>query len=327
MKVLVTSGAGYIGSHIVLQLGESGHDVTVLDDLSSGHEWAVSGGRLIIADICDYRAVHESVGATSADAVIHLAAVSNVRESLDDPAKYFRTNVQGTLNVAEACASHNVRSLVFSSSAAVYGAPGSAPITEDVSLAPISPYGTSKMMAEHIIEDVCAAHHIRAVTLRYFNVAGADPKGRTSETSPEAWHLIKVACEAALGTRDALEIFGTDFSTPDGTCIRDYIHVEDVATAHVQALEYLQSDGESQTVNLGYGRGVSVRQAVSAVQKCAGVDFPVIESNRRPGDPAVLVANPTRAHDILHWSPKFDSIHTIVQTALAWERKYSHEGP
>jgi len=326
VKILVTGGAGYVGSQLMLHLKDCGHDIAVLDDLSSGHSWEFLRGALIEGDVRDLGTVVEAIRLIQAEAVVHLAGVSNLRESVINPSKHFRTNVLGTLNVAEACASCSVRYLVFSSSAAVYGAPSTIPISEDSPIAPINPYGVSKAMAETVLREIGATASFRFVALRYFNVAGADSEARVGEAMPGAWHLIKVACEAAVGLRDEVKIFGTDFETPDGTCVRDFVHVEDVASAHLSALNYLASGGESCAMNVGYGRGVSVREVVNTVRRYAHGSFRVVEASRRPGDPPTLVADSTKLKTRCGWVPKYESLEAIIGSALAWEERQTGTG-
>ncbi len=291
------------------------------DDLSSGNAWAVKAGELVVGDVADPAALERLFAEQHFDAVIHLAALSSVEASTRRPQDYYRVNVLGTLALAERCCKAGVRALVFSSSAAVYGVPERLPVAESAALSPISPYGASKAMAERIVADVGAAAGLATLSLRYFNVAGADPLGRLGETAPEPWHLITVACEAALGKRPGLTIFGDDYNTPDGTCIRDYVHVDDVAAAHLAALEYLLAGGAPQVLNCGYGEGVSVRQVINAVKRLADSNFPITTAPRRPGDPPVLVAQAERIGRLLDWKPRFADLDLIVGSALDWERR------
>ncbi|MEO0623470.1 MAG: UDP-glucose 4-epimerase GalE [Pseudomonadota bacterium] len=322
MTILVTGGAGYIGSHLVLDLCDRGETVWVLDDLSTGSRALVPEGvRLIEGDVADRALLDHLLGETPIEAVFHFAGSIIVPESHSDPLKYYRNNTAASRTLIEAAVAAGVERFVFSSTAAVYGNPAESPIREDSTLAPISPYGTSKLMTEWMLRDVATAHALRYVCLRYFNVAGADPKGRSGQSAENATHLIKVAAQAALGLRSRLEIFGTDYPTPDGTCIRDYIHVSDLARAHTLALDHLRGGGESLTVNCGYGQGYSVRAVVEAVRRVHGAPFEVIESARRPGDPAGLVADPTTIRQALGWQPELDDLDTIVAQALAWERQ------
>jgi len=319
MKLLVTGGAGYIGSHVVRHLLEAGHDVVVYDNLSTGYRDAVGRAELVEADLADQDRLRAVFDAHRFDGVLHFAAHIVVPESVADPIKYYRNNTRNTLNLLEVCAEAGTRFFVFSSTAAVYGIPDVASVAEDAPLDPINPYGASKMMSERMLMDLGAASDLRYVSLRYFNVAGADPEGRMGQATPDATHLIKVACQAALGQRDGITVFGTDYDTTDGTCIRDYIHVEDLAAAHVRALDYLETGGESQVLNCGYGRGYSVLEVLEAVKRASGVDFPVHLGPRRAGDPPALTADATRIREILDWHPHHDNLDHIVQNALAWE--------
>lgn len=323
MKVLVTGGAGYIGSHVVRQLGEAGHEVVVYDNLSTGHRWAVLSGELVVGELADREKLSALFSKHGFDAVLHFAAHIVVPESVSDPLKYYGNNTRNTLGLLEVCDRFQVRHFVFSSTAAVYGMPESAPVSEETLLAPINPYGASKMMSERMLIDLTAASSsLNHVILRYFNVAGADLQGRIGQATPEATHLIKVACQAALGMRSGLSIFGNDYQTPDGTCIRDYIHVEDLARAHVMALDYLERGGSSRIFNCGYGHGYSVLEIVDTVKRVSGVDFPVQLAGRRAGDPPELVADSRKIKEILKWEPSHDDIELVVRTALDWEKKW-----
>ena len=320
MKVLVTGGAGYIGSHVVRQLGEAGHDIVVFDNLSTGYRWAVTAGELVVGDLADEAAIDRLFSEHRFEAVLHFAANIVVPESVANPLKYYSNNTRNTLNLLKAVERHQVPYMVFSSTAAVYGMPEQTVLTEDLPLAPINPYGASKMMSERMIMDLADTGDLNYVILRYFNVAGANPDGLLGQATPEATHLIKVASECVTGQRDGMSVFGTDYDTRDGTCIRDYIHVEDLAKAHVMALEYMARGGESQVLNCGYGRGFTVREVIDVVKSESGVDFPVEETGRRAGDPAALMADNTRIKDVLGWQPDYDDLNTIVRTALAWEK-------
>ncbi|MDZ7753369.1 MAG: UDP-glucose 4-epimerase GalE [Gammaproteobacteria bacterium] len=321
MNILVTGGAGYIGSHVVRQLGEAGHRVVVLDNLSKGFRQAVLYGELVEGDTGDATLVSRVLADHDIEAVMHFAAFTIVPESVSDPLKYYGNNTCNTRNLLECCQRHGVRYFIFSSTAAVYGIPETVPVTEDAPLAPINPYGASKLMSEAMLRDLCAAGDMTHVALRYFNVAGSDPEGRIGQSTPEATLLIKVACEAAVGKRAGVSVFGTDYPTPDGTGIRDYIHVEDLADAHLKALDYLHDGGESVTLNCGYGHGFSVREVLDAVARANGAPIDVREEPRRAGDPPALVADASRIRERLGWTPRFDDLDTIVRTSLAWERK------
>lgn len=324
MKILVTGGAGYIGSHVARQLVEAGHAIVVLDNLSTGHEWAVLGAELVRGDVCDLKLLDSLFAAKRFDAVLHFAASIVVPESVSEPLKYYANNTANALKLVEAMRAHKVRDLVFSSTAAVYGHTGSGVVSEESPTEPASPYGASKLMSERIIQDCAAAYGFRAVLLRYFNVAGADPQARIGQASANATHLIKVACETALGLRPKMQVFGTDYATPDGTCVRDYIHVEDLARAHVQALDYLRDGGATVILNCGYGHGHSVKEVVDSVHRVSGVPFKVDTGPRRPGDVPKLVAQNARIREVLNWKAEFDDLDTVVAHALAWERKWQH---
>ena len=319
MKVLVTGGAGYIGSHVVRQLGQAGHDIVVFDNLSTGFRWAVTAGELVVGDLADEAAIEDLFSRHRFEAVLHFAANIVVPESVANPLKYYSNNTRNTLNLLKAVEKHEVPYMVFSSTAAVYGMPEQTVLTEDLPLAPINPYGASKMMSERMIMDLAAASSLNYVILRYFNVAGANPEGLLGQATPEATHLIKVACECVTGQREGMSVFGTDYDTRDGTCIRDYIHVEDLAKAHVMALDYMADGGDSKVLNCGYGRGFTVREVIDVVKKQSGAEFPVTETGRRAGDPAALMADNTLIRQTLGWQPDYDDLDTIVGTALAWE--------
>lgn len=321
MAVLVTGGAGYIGSHMVLALLDAGHDeVVVLDDLSTGFDWAVPDGvRLVVGDVADQDLVARTIREHGIDALAHFAAKIVVPESVSDPLGYYLANTVKTRALIEAAVGAGVRHVIFSSTAAVYGEPETVPVTETVPLNPINPYGRSKLMSEWMIADAAAALGFSYVVLRYFNVAGADPQGRSGQSSPNATHLIKVATQAALGQRERLDVYGTDYPTPDGSCLRDYIQVTDLAEAHRLALDHLRHGGESLVMNCGYGRGYSVLEVVEVVKRVSGKDFSVRICPRRPGDPARIVAGAERIRERLGWVPRYDDLETIVTQALAWE--------
>ena len=318
--LLVTGGAGYIGSHVVRQLVEAGYQVVVYDDLSTGHRDAVLGAELVVGDLADRGRLAALFADRGFAAVLHFAASIVVSDSLDRPLDYYGNNTANTLGLLRCCADAGVDRFVFSSTAAVYGDPPGGVADEDTPLAPINPYGRSKAMSEWILRDYAAASAFRYVSLRYFNAAGADLDARIGQRGEDATHLIKVACEAAAGRRPSVTVYGTDYDTPDGTCLRDYIHVEDLARAHIAALRYLDRGGESRVLNCGYGVGYSVREVLARVQAISGVDFAVIEGGRRPGDPARLIANSKRIRRLLDWTPRHDDLDTIVGSALAWEK-------
>jgi UDP-glucose 4-epimerase len=322
MAVLVTGGAGYIGSQMVHELLEAGEPVAVLDNLSTGHRWAVpQAAPLVIAESGDQAIVRRLIREHDVETIIHFAAWAVVPDSVRDPLGYYRNNTVNSRALIETAVECGVRHFVFSSTCAVYGNPAAVPVGEDAPTSPISPYGWSKLMTEVMLRDASLAHGIGHVILRYFNVAGADPRGRTGQSTPAATHLIKVAVETACGLRPKLEIFGTDYPTSDGTCIRDYIHVGDLAAAHLLALRYLRSGGAPLTLNCGYGQGFSVREVVEAVKRVSGSDFKVENTGRRAGDPACIVATSARIRDELGWRPRYNDLSTIVGHALAWERQ------
>jgi len=320
MSILVTGGAGYIGSHMVLALCDAGEEVVVIDNLSTGfREVLPDAATLAVGDIADRPLLDELIKKHRVEAIIHFAGSIIVPESITDPLGYYHNNTCKSHALIKAAVDGGVKQFIFSSSAAVYGMPEHSPITEEETLAPISPYGTSKLMTEYMLRDTAVAHDLRYVALRYFNVAGADPKGRAGQSTPKATHLIKIASQAALGQRPHMSIFGDDYDTPDGTCIRDYIHVSDLISAHMLALDHLRNGGGSRAFNCGYGRGYSVKQVVDAVKKVSGVDFSVQMAPRRPGDPADLVAAADKIRRELGWRPELDDLELIVRHALAWE--------
>ena len=321
MSILVTGGAGYIGSHMVLELIQNGENVIVLDNLSTGNKVLVDDrAELYIADIADTDIVTKIINEHNITSIIHFAGSIVVPESVSDPLKYYLNNTSKSRALIETAIKNNIQHFIFSSTAAVYGMPEKNPVAEDAPLKPISPYGASKMMTEMMLQDVANAHSLTFAVLRYFNVAGADPEGRTGQSTPEATHLIKVANQVALGQREALSVFGTDYQTPDGTCIRDYIHVSDLAKAHLLALNYLKDGNESTIMNCGYGKGYSVNEVINTVKEVSSVDFPVKYTERRPGDPAILVAAADKISHKLNWIPQYNDISTIVTHALKWEK-------
>ena len=321
MAVLVTGGAGYIGSHMVLALVDAGHEeVVVLDDLSTGFDWALPPEvRLVVGDVSDQALVTETILRHGIDSIAHFAAKIVVPDSVSDPLGYYLANTVKTRALIETAARTGVKHFIFSSTAAVYGEPETVPVPENLATNPINPYGRSKLMSEWMLADAAKAHGFTTVVLRYFNVAGADPRGRTGQSTPNATHLIKVATQAALGQRTHLDVYGTDYPTRDGSCLRDYIQVSDLADAHVVALNHLRSGGDSLTLNCGYGRGYSVLEVIEVVKRISGRDFEVRLSPRRPGDPAQIVAGADRIRSELGWTPKYDDLDAIVAQALAWE--------
>jgi len=320
-SILVTGGAGYIGSHVTRQLAEHGHQVTVLDDLSTGFAKAVLGAELVIGDTGDRVLVESLLRERDIDSVMHFAAKTIVPESVENPLLYYRNNTANSRNLLECCLATGVKNFVFSSTAAVYGDLQGKQADEQTVPVPVNPYGQSKLMTEQMLRDVSSVTPLKHVVLRYFNVAGSDPECRIGQSTEQATLLIKVACETAIGKREQLSIFGTDYPTPDGTGVRDYIHVEDLAVAHLRALGYLASGGSSTTLNCGYGHGYSVRAVISAVERAIGRPLPVSEQPRRAGDPAEIVARSDRIRSELGWTPAHDNLDFIVKTSLAWERK------
>ncbi len=321
MSVLVTGGAGYIGSHMVLELLAKGEHVVVIDNLSTGFRWAVPDRvPLIEGNAGDIELVGQTIRDHKVEAIIHFAGSIVVPESVTDPLGYYDNNTVNSRALIEAAVKNGVQHFIFSSTAAVYGMPQTQSVSESTPLAPISPYGSSKLMTEIMLRDTAFAHDFNYVALRYFNVAGGDPDGRTGQSTPNATHLIKIACQAALGMRSHMEVFGTDFDTPDGTGIRDYIHVSDLVSAHSAALAHLRKGGDNEIFNCGYGRGYSVLEVIEAVKKTSGVDFEVRMSKRRAGDPATLVATVAHIHDRLDWQPQFEDLALITKHALDWER-------
>jgi UDP-glucose 4-epimerase len=320
MSVLVTGGAGYIGCHMAHELLDSGENVAILDNLSTGLSWAVPRAATFVeGDVGDQPLVESLLARHRIKSIIHFAASIVVPDSVADPLGYYLNNTVKTRALIESAVRCGVEHFIFSSTAAVYGMTGDAPVTETVQLSPMSPYGSSKLMSEIILRDVSNAFPMRHVVLRYFNVAGADPKGRTGQSTPRATHLIKTAAETALGKRAAMSVFGTDYETPDGTCLRDYIHVTDLVGAHVVALAHLRNGGASDVFNCGYGRGFSVFEVIDAVKRISGRDFRVDIADRRPGDPARVVASSDKIRSRLGWQPRYDDLDTIVGHALAWE--------
>ena len=325
--ILVTGGAGYIGSHVVRQLGQAGESVVVLDNLSTGFEAAVTSGEFVLGDTGDAALLERLFTEHEIDTVMHFAAHTIVPESVSDPLKYYGNNTASSRILLAACQKHGVKNVVFSSTAAVYGVLPEGKASEETPTQPINPYGTSKLMTEWMLRDLAFAGGPSYVALRYFNVAGCDPTGTIGQSTPKATLLVKVACEAAVGKRPHVSVFGSDYPTPDGTGLRDYIHVEDLASAHLDALTYLRAGGKPTTLNCGYGHGYSVREVISAVENANDAPLKIIDEPRRPGDPPELVAVADRIRSVLGWTPEFDDLDTIVKTSLAWERRIASGDP
>jgi UDP-glucose 4-epimerase len=324
MTILVTGGCGYIGSHMVHELMDTGEPVVVLDNLSTGFRFLIPATTpVVVGSTGDRDLVARTIAQYQVTAIVHFAASIVVPDSVRDPLSYYHNNTLNTCLLLEAAVQAGVKHFIFSSTAAVYGNPNEVPVREDAATAPISPYGSSKLMSEILLHDVGRAHGLRFVVLRYFNVAGADPKLRTGQATPQATHLIKVACETALGRRPKIDVYGTDYPTQDGTCVRDYIHVSDLVRAHSAALAYLRRGGASTTFNCGYGHGHSVREVVETARRVSGRNFQVDVAARRAGDPVALVADVSRIRSTLAWRPQYDNLETIVSHALAWERRLS----
>ena len=320
-KVLVTGGLGYIGSHIVRQLGELDYEIIVYDNCSTSSISSLLCGKLVVGDLGHVERLRQVFSEYQFDAVLHLAASTVVPESVISPINYYENNTKNTLNLLKCCKDFGVNQLIFSSTAAVYGEPKENPVSELAPTEPLNPYGKSKLMSEWMIRDYSQTSDFRYVILRYFNVAGANPEGVIGQSFPKTPPLVKIACEAALGLRSAVTIFGTDYPTPDGTGVRDYIHVEDIATAHLDALRYLQQGGKNQILNCGYGYGYSVWEVIKQVKTISQVDFPVIKASRRSADPACVIACAERIKEVLGWKPRFHDLSTIVSTTLSWEKK------
>jgi UDP-glucose 4-epimerase len=322
MRILITGGAGYIGSHVVKALGKLGHELTIVDNLSTGYTKAVTFGNLIVADLGDKARMDGIFESGKFEAVVHFAGSIIVPESVSEPLKYYQNNTVNSHFLMTMCEKYKVKHFIFSSTAAVYGMPKDGICREDSELHPINPYGQSKLMTEQMLKDFSTANkNFKFIALRYFNVAGADPEGQLGQSFPKATHLIKAACEAATGKRDQMDLFGTDYPTKDGTCVRDYIHVSDLAEAHVKALEYLDKGGESQSLNCGYGHGFTVKEVISRVKDITGVNFTVNERPRRPGDPVSLTAESSRLSQLTGWKPKYDDLNVIIKSAYEWEKK------
>ena len=328
MNVLVTGGAGFIGSHITDQLLQSGYQPIVIDNLSNGYREAVSKGvPLYVADIGDSQFLENFFKIHKIEIVIHCAAFVNVEDSMNRPLEYYQNNLAYSINFLKACKFANVKSFIFSSSAAVYGQPDEIPIKETTPTLPVNPYGKTKLMFEKILIDSCAlsSSKMNYVICRYFNVAGADVEGQRGQFTKEVFHLIQVACRVISGHRNHIKIYGVDYPTPDGTCIRDFIHVQDLAIAHVQMVDYLKNGGTSEIFNCGYGCGFSVREVLETMKKISGVDFKIVESKRRTGDPVQLVAGTEKIQKVLGWLPKYNDLSLICKTALEWECKLQNE--
>lgn len=321
MRILITGGAGYIGSHVVRALGKLGHDLIIYDNLSTGHEQAVTFGELVVGDLNDRAKLEALFAEKKFEAVLHFAGSIVVPESISEPLRYYQNNTINSHQLISLCQKYQVNKFIFSSTAAVYGMPKDGVCREDSETNPINPYGQSKLMTEHMLRDTSAAYkNFRYVALRYFNVSGADPDGKVGQSFPQATHLIKAACEAATGKREKMDLFGTDYPTKDGSCIRDYIHVTDLAEAHAKALAYLSQGGESQILNAGYGHGFSVKEVIARVKELTGVDFKVVESPRRPGDPASLTAEVELIGKVTGWKPQYDDLNVIIKSAYQWEK-------
>ncbi len=324
---LITGGAGYIGSHIVKQLGQTNANIIVYDNLSTGHADAVLYGSLIVGDLADKKTLRKLFETHQFDAVLHFAGSISVPESIEQPLSYYANNTLNSHTLLSHCIEFNVKHFIFSSTAAVYGIPKQGICDETNPLNPINPYGQSKLMTEQMLKDTAQASNLNYVALRYFNVAGADLETRIGQATPKATHLIKVCCEAACGKRPNVSIFGTDYDTPDGTCVRDYIHVDDLANAHLLALQHLLEGGNSTTLNCGYNHGISVREIITKVQNLTGINFPIIEAKRRAGDPPQLIANAKKIQKEFGWVPQHQDLETIIKTAYEFEKKLSLQDP
>lgn len=320
MKILITGGAGYIGSHVVKALAPLGHELIIYDNLSTGNPLAITHGKLVIGDLGHKEKIESIFRNEAIDAVFHFAGSIVVPESVENPVKYYQNNTLNSHTLLSLCREYKVNKFIFSSTAAVYGMPDDGVCSEDSPTTPINPYGYSKLMTEQMLKDMSFSSEFRFVALRYFNVAGADPDGKIGQSFPQATHLIKVACETACGKRPSMEIYGTDYPTQDGTCVRDYIHVSDLADAHVKALSYLIQGGKSEILNCGYGHGFSVREVLERTKKQTAVSFSVKESPRRAGDPASLTAKVDRIHSVIGWKPQYDDLDVIIKSAYHWEK-------
>jgi UDP-glucose 4-epimerase len=321
MRILITGGAGYIGSHVVAAIGKKGADILVYDNLSTGHKDSLLYGKLVIGDLNDKLLLEKTIKAFKPDAVLHFAAFIQVGESVREPLMYYRNNSGNAINLLEVMTDHGVRNFIFSSTAAVYGNPVNVPISEDETVSPINPYGHSKSFIETVLHDVSLAKDFRYVSLRYFNAAGAEPRALIGERHNPETHLIPLILKTAKGERQSIRINGTDYATPDGTCVRDYVHIMDLADAHILALDYLMDNGASDIFNCGYGHGYSVREVMQAARRVTGKDFLVVESARREGDPPALVADSSKIKKSLKWKPRYDDLTAIIKTAWEWEKK------
>ncbi len=321
--MLVTGGAGYIGSHACKALSKAGYLPVAYDNLVYGHDWAVKWGPLERGDILDRARLDEVINQYNPTAIMHFAAFAYVGKSVTDPGKYYRNNTAGALTLMEAARDHGIQRFVFSSSCATYGMPERLPIREDAPQNPINPYGASKLMVERMLADFDVAHGLKSIALRYFNAAGADPEGEIGEDHDPETHLIPLVLDAASGRREAITVFGADYDTPDGTCVRDYIHVTDLADAHVKALAALEGGAPSRAYNLGNGRGFSVQEVVTIVEKTTGLTVPVTRGERREGDPAALVSDASKAREMLGWQPRITELDEIIRTAWAWHQSTS----
>lgn len=319
-NILITGGAGYIGSHVVKALKNSGHKLFIYDNLSTGYREAITEGELIVGDLSDERRLEDVFKEKNISAVLHFAGSIIVSESVKDPLSYYSNNTVNSYRLISLCKKYNVKNFIFSSTAAVYGIPDGGICSENSPLQPINPYGESKLMTEKMLRDYSHSSDFNYVAIRYFNVAGASPEGDIGQSLPVATHLVHIASEVANGKRKALEVYGTDYNTPDGTCIRDYIHVSDLADAHVRALQYLLEGGKSEIVNCGYGHGFSVSEVVKRVKEVTGINFKVVESPRRPGDPDILISKADKIQTLLNWKPKYDDLNIIIKSAYEWEK-------
>lgn len=324
MKYLITGGAGYIGSHVVKALSKEGHELIIYDNLSTGHRKAVTHGELVVGDLSDKEKLDALFRENKFDGVLHFAGSIVVPESVLEPLRYYQNNTVNSHFLLTLCQKYGVNKFIFSSTAAVYGMPETGICSEDSPLSPINPYGQSKLMTEMMLKDLSVASDFRYVVLRYFNVSGADPEGQIGQSFPAATHLIKVACEVACGKRESISVFGTDYPTPDGTCVRDYIHVTDLADAHVKALNYLEAGGESEVLNCGYGHGFSVRDVLNRVKEITGKNIKIVDAPRRPGDPASLTARAERIGKVIGWRPKYDNLDVIIKSAYEWEKNRTY---